>query len=145
MDRRIKAILVANDVEIEKIKIVGFKDDALEIIEYGKSVFITLDGRLNENSPVDIISQDDKIQTIIDTNAPFIISEIIEEVDDNLFDEEPIKKGDDVKIDLDEHFDFDDELEKMKKKETLSNDKVKPKKSTLKNKKNDDDNFIDIF
>jgi hypothetical protein len=92
MDRRIKAILIANNVKVDKIKIIGFKDNALEIIENNKSTYLTLDGRLNENSPVEIISQDEKIQKIIDDTHTLltittetIIKEIVEEVDDEIF------------------------------------------------------------
>lgn len=160
MDRRIKAILVANNIyDLTDVEIIDYDDGVLEIIKNDKTHYISLAGEVfideieeqieeiteEKLEPFETKSQDEKIESIIEETkkSPIQveITTIIEEVDDDLFnDEEKIDDDiDDFDVDLDDDFDFDDEVKEVEKVE-----EIKPKSKKASKKKKDDD-FINLL
>jgi len=158
MDRRIKAILLANGIDdLASVQIVDYNDDVLEIVKNDKTQYISLEGRVHiedieeqfEEIKEDIFetkTSDEKMKIIIEEieNGPITVTvkTSIEEVDDDLFNiEEKIDDDiDDFHIDLDDDFNFDDEVKEVEKiKKPIKKSKFKKK-----SKKKDDD-FINLL
>ncbi|MDT8337278.1 MAG: hypothetical protein RQ856_05575 [Candidatus Izemoplasmatales bacterium] len=161
MDRRIKAILIANKIDnLASVELVDYDDGVLEIVQEGRSRYLTLEGEVAEIYVEDVGEQLEDI-FIEDVAEPEsveneeILTTIIEEVDD-FVDKDKVEDLYDFDIDIDDDFDFQDEIKKEEdlvkikdykeevKEEKELKDKPKKKSSRLKKNKKDDD-FINLI
>ena len=167
MDRRIKAILVANNInDLASVELVDYSDGILEIVKNNATQYISLEGRVYEEDieeqldeikrdAFEIKTQDEKVETIIDetkkdgVKVTVIIEENIFEEKKDEFDEmfesevKVEENIDDFNIDLDDNFNFDDV--KFEKKEKPK--RVKKLTTTRKRKKktDEDDDYINLL
>jgi len=163
MDRRIKAILVANNIyDLTSVEIVDYEDGVLEIVKNDKSHYISLDGEVfvdeiddqieeiidEKIEPFKTKSQDEKIDDVIkeikDPPVKVTVTTIIKEIDDDLFngDEKIDEDIDNFDVDLDDDFNFDDEVEKVEEKKHITK---KEKKKVKSKKGGNDDDLINIL
>ncbi len=172
MDRRIRAILVANNIdELALVEIVDYNNGVLEIVKNDKTQYISLEGRVCEEGDeeqldeiktdvFEIKTQDKKIENIIkdSKNNGFKVEmrTIIEEVDDDIFSEkkdeiddifnseEKIDDNiDDFNVDLEDNFNLDAVFEE-EKKVLKSAEKLKITRRGEK-KSNENDDFINLL
>jgi len=78
MDRRIKAILVANDItDLASVEIIDYEEGVLEIIKNNDTQYISLDGRVEIEDideqideikqPFETKTQDEKFDAVVDS------------------------------------------------------------------------------
>ncbi|MCF8298122.1 MAG: hypothetical protein K9J13_11295 [Saprospiraceae bacterium] len=163
MDRRIKAILVANNIyDLTSVEIIDYDDGVLEIVKNDKPHYISLNGEVFVDEIDDQIgeiidenpesfktkSQDEKIAEVIKEAKPssfkVTVATISTEIDDDLFsiDEKIDENIDDFDIDLDDVFNFDNEVENAEEKQTIAKKEKNPTKSK---KRTNDDDLINIL
>ena len=171
MDRRIKAILVANNInDLASVELVDYSDGILEIVKNNATQYISLEGRVYEEDieeqldeikrdAFEIKTQDEKVETIIDETkkdgvkvtvipkeykGEAIFEEKKDEFDEMFESEVKVEENiDDFNIDLDDNFNFDDV--KFEKKEKPK--RVKKLTTTRKRKKktDEDDDYINLL
>jgi len=161
MDRRIKAILVANEIyDLASVEIIDYEDGVLEIVKDDETQYISLEGRVyiedideqieEIKQPFEIKTQDEKIDDIIketkDSPIKVTVTTIAQDIDDDLFngDEKIDDDIDNFDIDLDDDFNFEDEVNVVEKVEETPKE-VKPPKINRKSKKKGDDNLINLL
>lgn len=163
MDRRIKAILVANNIyDLTSVEIIDYVDGVLEIVKNDKPHYISLNGEVLVDEIDDQIgeiidetpesfktkSQDEKISEVIKeaktSSSKVTVTTISTEIDDDLFssDEKIDENIDDFDIDLDDGFNFDNEVENAEEKQTIEKKEKKPTKSK---KRTNGDDLINIL
>jgi len=157
MDRRIKAILVANNIyDLASVELVDYSDGILELVKNNKTQYISLDGRVYEEDIEDQLeeitenifetkTQDEKVESVIEETKKDgakveinIFEEKKDEIDELFESKEKVESIDDFNINLDDDFSFDDEIKKELKKSRRTYRKKKKKSD-------DDEDLINLL